>query len=214
MRGSALAAAMLLAASAGGEIVDRIALTVGNEVITELEVRRQHACVAFLNLEPARFTGEALRETAARMADQVLILQEMKLSRYALPGPAEVEKSLARVIKEDFRGRPAFEAALKQYGLREADIRDLLLKQLAVVRFIELRFAPGVQFSEQDVREYYEKEFVPALRKESQPVLPFPEVREQITRILTVERAGSALDEWLAEARKAGQIEIRENVFR
>jgi hypothetical protein len=204
---------MILAASAGAEIVDRIAVTVGNVVITELDVRRQHAAVALLNLEPARFTGPPLRETAVRMADQVLILNEMKLSRYSMPGPAEAEKSMARVIEEDFRGRPAFEAALKEYGLREADIRDLLLKQLAVVRFIELRFAPGVQFSEQDVREYYEKEFVPALRKKSQPVPAFPEVREQITRILMVERAGRALDEWLAEARKAGEIEIRENVF-
>ena len=78
-------AALFLAAA----VIDRIAVVVGRNVITETELLREVRLVEFLNNQPLDVSPAARRAAAERMVDQQLIAGEMKLSDFAMPAPAE-----------------------------------------------------------------------------------------------------------------------------
>src|SRR5437879_12929471 len=88
--------AILFALSARGEVLDRIAATVGKQVIAESEVIRDVRISAFLDRKPVVLASDIKRKAAERLVDQVLILREAAESRVALPGDAESARLLAR----------------------------------------------------------------------------------------------------------------------
>src|SRR5262245_7837713 len=69
-------------ASAAGEVIDRIAVSVNNRVITESEILRQIRITAFMNGEKPDFSAENKRRTADRLVEQALIRHEIETSRY------------------------------------------------------------------------------------------------------------------------------------
>ena len=79
-----------LAALAGrAEIIDRIAVSVGNRVITESDLDREIRVTAFLNDQKPDFSPENKRRTAERLVDQRLMRTELDMSRYLLPSTEE-----------------------------------------------------------------------------------------------------------------------------
>ena len=62
-------------------ILDRIAVTVGKQVITESDVIRDVRVAAFLDQKPVDLSGAEKRKAADRLVDQYLILQEAAFSR-------------------------------------------------------------------------------------------------------------------------------------
>ena len=67
------------------EIIDRIAVSVGNQAITISDLDREIRVTAFLNRTPPDFSPAARRATADRMVEQRLILRELENSRYPSP---------------------------------------------------------------------------------------------------------------------------------
>ncbi len=68
------------------EIIDRIVITVGNQVITQSQVDDEIRVTAFLNHEKVDLSAAARKQAASRLIEQALIKREMDLSRYPLPG--------------------------------------------------------------------------------------------------------------------------------
>src|SRR5437899_3021245 len=56
--------------------IDRIAVSVGNQVITESELITDLRVTAFLDRRPVDLSSAAKRKSADRLVDQVLILKE------------------------------------------------------------------------------------------------------------------------------------------
>ena len=100
-RPAALAALLLLAGMASAGVVDRIAVVVGNTVITESEVLREVRLTEFLNREPLDVSPAARRAAADRLVDQQLIRNEMSIGNYPQPSPAEADDMLHRFIQEN-----------------------------------------------------------------------------------------------------------------
>jgi hypothetical protein len=123
-------------------VIDRIAVVVGKNVITETALLREVRLTEFLNNQPLDESPAARRAAADRMVDQQLIAGEMKLSDFAMPAPAAADPLLAQVERR-FHGPAEMPAALAKYGLTEADLRRYLLWQVAVLRFTETRFPPA-----------------------------------------------------------------------
>ena len=92
MRVLLLAAGMTALLTA--EVVDRVAVVVGTNVITESELLREVRLTEFLNGEPLDLSPEKKRAAAERLVDQQLIRTEMELGRYPQPGTAEADKVL------------------------------------------------------------------------------------------------------------------------
>src|SRR3954453_700777 len=76
--GGLMAAALLLQA----ETIDRIAVAVGNRVITTSDIERQIRVSAFLSGAKPDLSAEARRKTAEAMVDQKLIRGELEANRY------------------------------------------------------------------------------------------------------------------------------------
>ena len=61
---------VLIAASVQAEIIDRIAVRVGTEVITDSEIVREIRLTAFFNSEPVQMSAQQKRKTAERLIEQ------------------------------------------------------------------------------------------------------------------------------------------------
>lgn len=199
-----LTTSFVIAATLSGQLLDRIAVTVGSQVITETAVLRDLRVGAFLDRAPVDLSPLAKRQAAQRLVDQVLILREAEESRLTLPNEKNAAELLERV-KADYGSPAEFAAALKTYGIEEKDVQEQLLSGLIGIAFTDLRFRPAVQVSEDDLRAYHSK-----LNDGS----TFEASRDQIEEILTRQRTSDALDQWLGTARNAANVQFREQVFR
>ena len=199
---------LAVAAASSAEILDRIAVTVGKQVISESAILLDLRVSAFLDSKPVDLSPAAKRRAAGRLVDQILILQEAADSHVTLQVDQDVEKMLGQV-KTQYGGD--YQAALARYGVTEKDVTAQLAMGLRTLEFTDLRFRPEVQISEQDLRTYYDK-FAANLREKKADVPPFESSRDQIQELLTDQRLTEALDRWLAMTRNQTDIVYRPQV--
>lgn len=186
------------------ETLDRIAVSVGQEVITESQIILDLRVAAFLDQKPVDLSGTAKRQSAERLVDQRLILREAVDSHVTLPS---VEATAGLVAP--YAAESGYLANLERYGISERDLGAHLLAGLRTLTFTDLRFRPDVQVSAEDIRSYYDK--LP--NSAGAPVPSFEDSREQIEKLLVEQRVDQALDQWLVMARGAANIRYREKAF-
>jgi len=205
---------LAFAALAHAEIIDRIAVSVGSHVITQSELDREIRVTAFLNGVKPDLSPAGKRATADRMVEQQLIRDELESNRYPIPAAGEVEPELNAFKKKYYPTEEAYQKALTADGIRDKDVRDELLWQRELLLFIEIRFQPGVQVSEQEIQDYFDKVVEPAARlaHPGQPI-SLEDYREQIENTLTGQRADEQMDNWLEQARRRTEIIYHPEVF-
>jgi hypothetical protein len=211
-----IAALLLLApAAARADIIDRVAVSVGNRVITTSDLDRQIRVVAFQDGVKPDFSPAARRAAAERMVEQKLIQRELANSRYPVPGAAELIPAIEQFKQDHFPNEAAYQKALAQYGITEEDFKDLLLWQRILLLFIEIRFEAGAAVTAQEVQDYFDKTVKPAalLAHPGQPV-DLEDYRDQIEHTLGGQRADKQMDTWLEEARKRTEIVYHDEVFK
>jgi hypothetical protein len=199
-----------LAVAAHAETLDRIAVTVGNYVISEQDILRDLRIAAFLDDKPADLGGARKREAADRLIEQYLVLRDAAEVRAALPS-AEVAKPMLASVKARYPSDAAFREALAKAEITETALEAHLLTGLRMLRYTNVRFRPQIQLSEEGLRAYYE-----ALTSQSpeQPARSFEESREQIEKLLADQQTMQSLDDWVKMIRDEVQIVYRETVFR
>ncbi len=199
--------AVCMAGAVPAETLDRIAVTVGPDVITESELIRDLRVTAFLEHKPVDLSPAARRQAAQRMVDQILILREAVDSHVSLPS-TEAAAGLVEPYKTDAN----YQADLDRYGISERDLSAHLLAGLRTLAFTDLRFRPDVQISPEDLRNYYDQ-----LARQNAPntarLGSFEENRDQIEKLLIEQRVMQSLDQWLETARAAANIRYREKAF-
>jgi len=208
--GALTAAALSLHA----ETIDRIAVAVGNRVITTSDIERQIRVSAFLSGTKPDLSMEARRKTAEAMVDQKLIRGELEASRYPEPAPAELDAAYGEFRNKYFKTDEEYRRALAEYGITEADAKEQLHWQRTLTTFVSLRFGAAVQVNDQDVQEYFEKTVAPAARA-SRPdgSVTLDEFREQIRARLLANREDQQMNQWLAEARRRTTVVYHEEAF-
>lgn len=204
-----------MASLARGEIIDRIAVSVGSRVITASDLDREIRAVAFQAGVKPDLSPAARRATAERMVEQKLIRRELETSRYPVPDAAEVQPALEKFKKEYFRDDQEYRRALADYGVTEQDVKDQLLWERTLALFVEMRFQSGVQVTGEDIQDYFEKVVKPAAEAAhpGQPVA-LEDYRERVEQALAGQRADREMDTWLKEARQRTQIQFHDEVFR
>jgi hypothetical protein len=209
-----LSLAMALAA-ARGEIIDRIAASVGNRVITASDLDRQIRVAAFQDGVKPDFSAARKKATADAMIEQKLIESELANSRYPLPDAAELAPAIEQFKKEHFKDDGEYRAALANYGIREDDFKELLLWQRTLLLFIQVRFETGVQLAAGEVEDFFAKTVKPAAEAAhpGQPVT-LEDFRGQIERKLTGQKADQEMDVWLRDVRRRTNVVVHEEVLR
>jgi peptidyl-prolyl cis-trans isomerase SurA len=201
---------LLWTSMAFAAVVDRIAVTVGNQVITETEILREIALTAFLNGEKPSFTPENKRKAADQLVEQKLVRREMDMSRYPAATDEQSGELMAKTAK-NVGGEAALDKQLAVVGLTREDLEKHLLWQLTLVRFIDVRFRPAIQVTQQDIQDYYRKEILP--KQKPGETVRFGEVRDRILATLSAQRADQQLDEWLKHAKEASRIDYKPEAF-
>ena len=206
---------ILLVVVGRAEVIDRIAITVCRSAITESDILREIRLAAFFNQVEADFSPQAKKQAAGRLVERALIRLEMESGQYAFPDSSEAAPALEALRKDRFPDEAVFLGALSKYRIGEGDVRSHLLEQVALDSFIDERFGPSVQVTDDEMREYYTSRFLPLWengKKGAAP--PFDEVREKIDQILRAQRADALLNNWLKEARDRTRIEFKDEALR
>jgi hypothetical protein len=190
---------------AGAEIIDRLAIAVGNQVITELQIDEELRVAAMLNHKPVVRGLEERRDAADRLVEQLLIKREMDLSRYPLPGAADVDKYLQQIV-ESSGGAAEFSKALSSFSLTIETLRGHLALQLMELRFIDFRFRPDTAVSDSDVERAYQRQVLAWKQTHSGEAPNFEVSREPLRAMLAEEHTDAALNTWLGESRKRVDI--------
>jgi peptidyl-prolyl cis-trans isomerase SurA len=210
----AICLAAWLAASAAAEIVDRIAVSVGSKVITETDLDREIRITALLNNEKPDFSPANKRKSAERMVDQMLVRGELEASRYPPPSAADVEAALQEE-KARFGNDAAYRRALAEYGVDEDDLKARLRWQLMLVSFIDVRFRPGIQIGDEEIRKYFDDHMRAGLMQAHPGQTPsLDEDRAGIEQTLISQAADQQGEQWLKEARRRTRIQYHDEVFR
>jgi hypothetical protein len=213
MRTRFLLLILVCLAAVGAEVIDRLAVTVGSQAITQSDIVKEIRLSAFMNQSEPDFGPVSRKRTADRLVDRALFRTEMEIGRYPAPQPKDVGAELAE-MKKKFPSEEAYRQSLAKYGIGEKDLRQYLSEQLAVLRFIEARFGPGVQILEADVRDYYNEHFVKEWENENKkPPPPFDEVRSEIEERLRAQQVDRLMDNWLKEAKARTRIDYKPGAF-
>ena len=198
-----------------GETIDRIAVSVGNRVITTSDIERQIRVAAFLSGTKPDLSPESRRKTAEAMVDQKLVRAELEASRYPESAPAELDAAYADFKAKYFKTDDEYRRALAEYGITEADAKEELHWQRTWSGFVSLRFRAAVQVNDEDVQNYFDKTVAPAARA-AKPggSVTVDEFRDQIRAKLTGDREDQQLNEWLTETRRHTAVIYHEEAFR
>ncbi len=196
---------LCFAGAMGAEVVDRIVVSVGGEIITEQQVLSSLRSAALINGKPV-MTGDADKKRAAqKMIELALIRIEMQTSRYPLPTEPQLADALAALKKQRFGGKEEeYEEQLKAKQISEIDLKDSLRWQLAILSFIDFRFRPGVQISDEEIKDYYEQDYHPETVGKAKGT--YNQARAEILELLTQQRIDNLLDRWLNESEASTKV--------
>lgn len=190
------------------QILDRLALSVGADIITEQDILLSLRVAAFLNEDEVRESGGDKRRAAQKLLELALIQTEMENNGYPLPSAQQLDAALNSLLTQRFQNnRAAFAQALQRYRITESNLRDSLRRQLATISFIDFRFRPGVQISEDEMRDYYQYDY-PLRDRQT-----YDQARPTIQEEMTQQRIDTLLDRWLNQTESSTRIRWVESVF-
>jgi hypothetical protein len=209
-----LYATAALAIAGQAEIIDRVAVSVGNSAITTSDLEREIRVTGLLNGVHPDFSSATKRATAERMVEQKMVQHELELSRYPAPDASAMEEELDEFRKAHYKTDSEFQQALADSGVTLQEVKDELLWQLTLLRFIEIRFRPAVHVSESEIQDYFEKTVKPAAQA-AHPgqAVTLDDYYDDIEDTLAGERADKQLDKWLQETRQRTEIVYHEETL-
>jgi hypothetical protein len=208
-----LAAAAQSAGWAQGVVIDRLAVIVGKNAIKSSDVERDLRLTAFLNQTAVDRSAKARRESAGRLVDQQIIRAELAAGGYSRATDAQADALLSQIRRDRFGDSAAkLRAALSGYGLTQDELKTQLLWQLTVLQFIQQRFQPEANISDDEVRAYYDQHAT-QLRREHPQNSSFEALQDEIRRILEGEAINKAFENWIVGSRQQIRIVYREGAF-
>src|SRR6267378_5351404 len=176
----AILSPLLLASAARGEVVERILAVVGDRPLMLSEVR----------------LVQQLRGLERAPALEALVDEQLMLR--------EASRLAQSVVSEEDEQR-AYESLLQRVpnasGLPESDLRRVVRRQAAILKYVEYRFRPQVQVADAAVRDAYEKQY--ASRADA-PL--FEAAAPEIRRQLADRELDEKIEAWVKELRAGAEI--------
>jgi hypothetical protein len=183
-------------------VVDRIVARIEGDIILQSQVRELGAFQQLIDGQAER-DDKLLQE----LIEQWVVATEATASHFPQPAEFEVDREMARLVSQ-FANVEKYQARLRELGLSDNQVRQLLIRQIYDERYVDYKFRPSVQVEAGDVQEYYKKDLLPELAKKNQPVPAFTTVEEQIRELL-IQRGISAMTvKWLDDTKSRLKIEI------
>lgn len=190
--------------AAPATLVDRVLAVVDEDPILASDVEQAIG----LGLETRR-AGEGDEALRRRVLD-ALIEQRLRFHEVDRFGftevPVEEIEDRYGAIRARFTSQEAFRRRLREIGLSEEGLRQLVARQLMVLTYVEERVGARVFVALDDIRAYYDAVLVPEMRRTGAAVPPIEEVREQIRGVLREQRLNEEIERWTAGLRAAADV--------
>jgi hypothetical protein len=84
----------------------------------------------------------------------------------------------------------------------------MIQQQLYLSRFIDYRFRPAAQITDQQVADYYRDDFVPQLKARKAEIPALDDVEDTIREVLIQRAITDREEKWLDESRPRLRIDI------
>jgi hypothetical protein len=185
-----------------GRVVDRIVARIEDDIILQSQVRELGA---FQQLIEGH--AESDDRLLSELIEQWVVQTEATASHFPGPAQSEVDLELAG-IKARFASPAAYSARLNELGISAAQVRQLLVRQIYVERYLDYKFRPAVEIESAGIEAYYRKELLPDLAKKNQPAPGRAEVEEQIRELLVQRGISGLTAKWLDETKSRLKIEL------
>ncbi len=190
-------------------VLDRIAAVVGDELVTEGEVRRLMA-VGVVPRMPGE-TDDAYRERVLQVRIVELLRErELHLGGEGEPDPAQLAARMAsiRAGVEARYGMP-YDEALASLGLTAAEVRGWVSRGLALEAFARERLLPTIRPTDEELKAYYEGPFrAEAAARGLTTLPPFSEVQDRLRELVRERRLTEEISRWTEELRGKTRIVI------
>jgi hypothetical protein len=204
-----------ICALAAGSVIDRIAVSVGNRVITASDVEREIRVTAFLNGTKPDLSAAARRTAAARLVEQTLVRLAVDASRYPAVGAADVKPALEDFRKKHEPKEADYQRALADYGITEQNVLNELIWERTLLTYIDIRFRPSVQVSDKEIQDYFDQIVKPAAVAAHPGEVPaLDEYRDRIEETLAGKKEDEELSRWLAQAKQRYAIVYHDEAFK
>jgi peptidyl-prolyl cis-trans isomerase SurA len=194
---------------------DRVVAVVNRQAILESDVEDE---MELSVLEPRRNARESITESQAleRLISRALIQQQIR--QEDLPATelkpdaiasriSQIRTDLPACVRADCKTDAGWKAFLAQHNLTPPQVEDYLRHRIEILSFIEMRFRQGIRITPDEVETYYKGTLLPQYPAGQTPP-PLQEVSSRIEEILLQQRVNQLFDDWLANLRKQGQIEV------
>jgi hypothetical protein len=186
---------------AAQEIVDRIVARVENDIILWSDVRALSRYQRFLD-----GTSETDSQILDRLIDQWIVRIEADVSRFPPPSGSEIDRGVER-IQKSLGSAEEYESRKKRNGLKDQDIRAMVVMQLYLSNYLDSRFRSGVRIEPQAIEDFYRNSVLPRAKARGQEPPSLDAAREFIEEALMQNGINGQADQWLNESRTRLHIE-------
>jgi hypothetical protein len=183
-------------------VVDRIVARIEVDILLQSQVRELGAFQQLIDGQ-AESDDKLLKE----LIEQWVVATEADASHFPQPAQFEVDREMARLVSQ-FPNVDKYQARLRELGLSDNQVRQLLIRQIYDERYVDYKFRPSVQVEAADIETYYKQEFQPELAKKNQPVPSLSSVEEQIRELLVQRGISTMTSKWLDDTKSRLKIEI------
>jgi peptidyl-prolyl cis-trans isomerase SurA len=196
-----------------GTPIDRVVAIVNGDLVLDSDVDEEQR---FQVLQPFPTPGNVAftRDKAIeRLINRDLILQQAKLQPDSAVADADVDKELTNLRKnlpackeKHCETDAGWSSYLASNGFTPDLMRQRWKQRMQVLSFIEDRFRMGINISQADIKEYYEKTFVPEFARQNATAPKLDAVSERIQEVLLQQRVSTLLNDWLRSLRAQGGV--------
>ncbi len=191
------------------QVVDQILALVNDEVVTKSDLLWSIALDPDAPNPAGPIGSDMLRRKLETMIDERLVLQEAR----KVPGPETSQDDLDKKRNEliaRFPSETAFRERIQSVGLTPERLDDLLRQRIRIDQFVDFRFRSFVFVTDQQIKQYYEKELAPKIREQGQvpPGLEEGDIRDRIEQILRQQKINEEIDTFLRDARQRADVVI------
>jgi|GEM_PF-425443 len=192
----------LKAAETGAQPIDGVAARIEDDVITESEVRELSAFQQLVDGH-AKPRDQVIQE----LADQWIVRGEAKTASYPAPSKQDVDHAYAGLVKQ-FPSAADFTKRCAAAAISKSSLRRILEQQIYLARFLDYRFRPAAQVTEEQIADYYRDEFSAKLKAKGTAVPPLSSVEETIREVLVQREIDDRSAKWLDDTRSRLRLDI------
>ncbi len=215
----AIVAMLGLAGGAGAQqVVDRIAVRIENDILTESEFqelekfqnlwrRKGRVAGAGAGASTTSAQGAKREELLRQLVEQWIVEREAEAGRFRGPTAQEIQQEMQR-LEAETGGAEAFEARLRELGMNRGGVARLLEKMLRLTRYLDHKFRPAAQVEAAQIETFYREEWAPGARARGITAPALEAVQEQLREILIEREITARAGRWLEETRSQLRIEI------